>query len=117
MRALLLSFALLSVVAACGDDTIPEDLSIREPDHGLPNDFSTPPDSAGMVTLKLENYLNWCSVTVNGGAASTTALQTLSFPAGSVVNLHGDQASATFVWGYWRGTANDTGATHDTGMT
>jgi hypothetical protein len=68
-----------------------------------------------MVTLTLQNYLAWCSVTVNGGGPST-ANQTLHFAPGTVVNLHADKASAAFVWGYWYGTAGDTTAAHDKSM-
>lgn len=69
-----------------------------------------------MVTLTLENYLSCCSVSVQGGIASTTATQMLSFPKDTVVALNGDKANATFVWGYWVGTAGDTGPSHDTTM-
>jgi hypothetical protein len=72
--------------------------------------------SSGMVTLKLENYLSCCSVAVNGGVANSTATQNLSFPVGTTVNLMGDKLNATFEWGYWVGTAGDTGASHDTAM-
>jgi hypothetical protein len=68
-----------------------------------------------MVNLKIENYLNWCSVTVENGAASTMAVITKSVAAGTTVHLGADTAdAASFVWGYWRGTAGDTGASHDT---
>ncbi len=72
--------------------------------------------SGGMVTLTLENYLSWCTVSVNGGAGSTVATQTLQFPSGTVVNLSGDKASNVFVWGYWFGTDGDVNAGHDKSM-
>lgn len=70
-------------------------------------------DAGATFSLKLENYLSWCSVAVNGGTANTTAVQNLSFPAGTTVNLTGGPANATFVWGYWVGTTGDVSATHD----
>ena len=87
----------------------------------------TPPDCGGTTTsttiatgstatLTLEDYLSWCSVSVNGGAASRAASQTLTFPMNSVVSLRADKANSTFVFGYWVGTAGDTGPSHDTAM-
>jgi hypothetical protein len=80
-------------------------------------DANTPSDAGNeagpTVTLTLKNYVNWCSVTVNGGTPST-ADQTLQFAPGTVVVLHGQEANASFVWGYWRGTDGDTSASHDT---
>src|SRR5258706_10276437 len=73
-----------------------------------------PADQGASATLKLEDYLSWCSVGVNGGATSTTPLQTLSFPVGTLVHLNGDPASSTFVLGYWVGTAGGTRPSHDT---
>jgi hypothetical protein len=71
-------------------------------------------DAGPTSTLKLEDYLAWCSVSVGDGGASSASLRTLTFPTGTVVNLSGDTASAaSFVWGYWVGTAGDTTASHD----
>jgi hypothetical protein len=85
-------------------------------DAGGAADTGAPSDGGGgaAVTLKLENYLSWCSVAVNGGAPSSTEVQTLSFAPGTVVNLTANPASASFVFAYWVGTAGDTTATHDT---
>lgn len=76
---------------------------------------STVPN-ATMATLTIDNYLSWCSVSVNGGLASTAASQVLQFPKDAVVNLNADKANATFVFGYWFGTAGDAGPSHDTSM-
>src|SRR5690242_7316783 len=107
-----LGLLLIALVSGCGDSTgtPPQDLAVaRDLSTGGGNDLATAADMAtaagdmaaggdmaggGMVTLKLEDYLSWCSVAVNNGAAGTTALQTLQFPAGTVVNLGGDKASA-----------------------
>jgi uncharacterized protein YceK len=76
---------------------------------------STSTSEAG-VTLKLEDYLSWCSVSVNGAVASTNATQTLTVPQGTTVPLSATAASSVFVWGYWVGTDGDTSASHDTGQ-
>jgi hypothetical protein len=74
---------------------------------------STGTSTSGGVTLKLEDYLSWCSVSVNGGAASTDATQTLTVAAGTMVPLSATPSSSVFVWGYWVGTDGDTSASHD----
>ena len=90
-------------------------------DTGTAGDSSsdTPSEGGGGFALKIEDYLNWCNVAVNGGAVSTADPQNFGpFPAGTKVNLVGDTASsASFVWGYWRGTDGDTSGTHDTSKT
>jgi hypothetical protein len=98
--------AVLALLIGCGSS------------YSAPSDSSTStstPTSAGEVTLKLENYLAWCSVAVNGGAASVDATQTLVVPQGTAVPLTADAANSIFVWGYWAGTDGDTGASHDAG--
>jgi hypothetical protein len=84
------------------------------------HDLSMPSSSGdgGMANLKIENYLAWCSVSVENGAASTNAVITKSVPVGTTVHLMGDTASVSeFVWGYWRGTVGDTGSSHDISKT
>jgi hypothetical protein len=73
-------------------------------------------DGPATFTLTLENYLSWCSVTEAGTSEGTTATVTMSFPAGTVVDLNAMAASNVFVWDYWVGTDGDTTATHDTSM-
>ena len=75
---------------------------------------STSTSTSGEPTLKLESYLSWCSVSVNGGAASTDATQTLTVASGTMVPLSATPSSSVFVWGYWVGTDGDTSASHDT---
>ena len=77
---------------------------------------STTLPGGNTATLTIKNYLSWCTVSVSGGSATTTATQVLPFTRGSVVSLSGDKADPTFVFGYWVGTAGDTGPTHDTSM-
>lgn len=66
--------------------------------------------AAAQVTLTVHDYLNWCTVTVNGGTASTSDPQTYSFAPGTSVSAHGDTANASaFYWGYWGNVAADGG--------
>jgi hypothetical protein len=67
-------------------------------------------------TLEIQNYLDWCSVVENGGTAVLVSPPTMTFPAGTVVQLEGMKAGSTFVWGYWTGTDGDLTAAHDTSM-
>ncbi|HKA86338.1 MAG TPA: hypothetical protein VKE22_01690 [Haliangiales bacterium] len=61
-----------------------------------------PPDAPPVTyTLTIDNFINWCVVTVDGVGYVTP----VTFAAGSVAHLHADPA-ATFVWGYWTGTDN-----------
>jgi hypothetical protein len=110
MRTSLVAMFILCLTA-CGDDSVAHDLAPA-------NDLSSAAgDMAGgaMFTLKLENYLSWCTVSVNSGTSSTSGLQTLSFAPNAVVNLAGDKLTG-FEWGYWVGTVGDTTAAHDTAM-
>lgn len=102
-----------------------EDMAVAPmPDQLAPEDMTTSGDQAmpgDMVMIKtfnlrVENYLQWCSVSVEGGAANTLATQNFTFPAGKTVNLNGDKANNVFVWGYWFGTVGDVGPMHDTKM-
>ncbi len=75
-------------------------------------------DGANTFNLKMENYLQWCLVTEQGTDEGMTEVVNMTFPAGTVVNLHADTASAaSFFWAYWVGTDGDTTTAHDTNMT
>jgi Divergent InlB B-repeat domain len=52
-------------------------------------------------TLAINDYFGQCSVSVNGGASTSTP-QPMLFAEGQVVSLHAD-ANAGFVWRYWSG--------------
>jgi hypothetical protein len=68
---------------------------------------------AGSVTLRVVNYLGWCSVTVNGDAASTAFTITKSVPAGGTGTIVAKPASSAFEIGAdpWFGVnQNDGGA-------
>lgn len=50
--------------------------------------------------LTIDNYLSWCSVSVNGAAFTANPPPT-PFEPGTVVNLFAKPVSGTFIWGYW----------------
>jgi hypothetical protein len=85
------------------------------PDCGGATTSTTIP-TGNTATLTLEDFMSWCSVSVDGGAASMAASRMLTFPMNSVVSLRADAASNAFVFGYWVGTAGDTGPSHDLAM-
>src|SRR3954468_18427538 len=60
-------------------------------------------------TLTVNDYLNWCSVTVNGGPPSSSLSTQYTFNEDVVVALTA-KPLAGFQWGYWMGTDADNGA-------
>jgi hypothetical protein len=62
----------------------------------------------GTQQLTVKNYLSWCSVTVNGGAASSSATQTVSVSPGNVTLTASPNSG--FMLGLWHHTASDTGS-------
>ncbi len=69
------------------------------------------------VALKVANYLNWCSVSIAGGAATTAATQTVCVASGAVT-LVATAASATFELGPapWHDTVGDHDGSGDPGQ-
>jgi hypothetical protein len=66
--------------------------------------------AVAQVTLTINDYINWCNVTVNGAGPSTGNPQTYHFAPGTVVTVQGDTANAAaFYWGYWGNVAADGG--------
>ena len=81
---------------------------------GCGSGSSAPVTAAGCtggtpVTLTVKNYLSWCSVSVDGGAASSAAVQSVCAPAGAV------PLAATALVGFNLGTAPWHGTTGDSG--
>lgn len=73
----------------------------------------------GESMLTVLNFLSWCSVTINGGAASTGATVTMAVPTGSTATIVATPASASFEIGAdpWFGVSeNDGGAAAGTDM-
>ena len=73
-------------------------------------------DAGTRYTLTINDYINWCAVSVNGGQPSTADPQTFQFPPDASVQLHGDTASSqSFYWGYFQ-SANLADGGKDTNM-
>jgi hypothetical protein len=72
----------------------------------------SPTTSGGTATLTVENFLNWCSVEINGGSASTDATVTASVAAGTVATIVATPASGSFQIGPdpWFGVDQNGGA-------
>jgi hypothetical protein len=61
---------------------------------------STPiPTSDGVRTLTVMNFLNWCSIEINGGTASTAAAVMASVTPGGVATIVAAPASSSFLIG------------------
>jgi len=74
---------------------------------------STPkPDAPAAATLTVKNYLQWCSITVNGGTASSAASITAPITGSMTITL-----AATANSGFELGSApwHDTAGDHGTG--
>ena len=105
MRRILTIAAVVTVigVSACG------------PNYGMTG-YSTPTPSpapsGGVPTLTVMNFLGWCSVTINGGAASTGETVAASVAPGSVATVVATPASSSFQIGAdpWFGVDQDDGA-------
>jgi hypothetical protein len=68
---------------------------------------------SGNVTLTVMNYIGWCTVSINGGAASAGSVVTASVAPGSTATLVAQPASMAFAIGAdpWFGVSqNDGGA-------
>ena len=101
-----ISIVAISIVGAvaCGSST-------SGPNYGTTM-TPTPDAGAGAATLTVMNFLSWCSVTVNGGAASTEANVTASVSTGSTATIVATPASASFQIGAdpWFGVTENGGA-------
>jgi hypothetical protein len=65
------------------------------------------PDGGNVaVILTLSNYLDWCTVTVNGDGGYQPMA---AYVVGTVVDLDASP-KAGYVWGYWDGTDGDMGS-------
>jgi len=106
-----IAIGLLILAAGCSS-------SSTNPDGSGGTGGTAANDGATTYTLIMQNYLQWCTVTEQGTSEGTATPVTMTFPAGTVVNLHADTASAAaFFWAYWVGTDGDTTTAHDTNMT
>jgi hypothetical protein len=107
------SFGLILILAACGgggsgniDGAIdsPKVVDAHNTADGAPG-----VDAPSGPTLRVKNYLAWCSVIVDGHPASTLAVQDVPVTAGTI------NVSAVALTGFrlgtnpWHDTAGDTG--------
>ena len=92
---------------ACGSDGTQTKM-----DSGVQHD--APSGGGSMLTVK--NYLSWCSVSVNGGTASTAATQMVTVTPGAIP-LTASPASASFALSLnmWHHTDGDTTGNGDSG--
>ena len=81
MRSFL--FLVSTLAIACGSSTTNTDA----------------PGGGSNVTLTINNFDDWCTITEQGAASTATK----SFASGTVVSLMATPNSG-FVWGYWTGT-------------
>jgi hypothetical protein len=70
---------------------------VAETEEIFANGFET-------FTLTIDNYIAWCSITVDGGPPSAAISISKSFPDGTLVSLQAVPVSDIFVWGYWADT-------------
>jgi hypothetical protein len=99
-----------SVADTNAADTSVQDTSVADTsvaDTGTPDTGG----DAGCVVLTVKNYLSWCSVSVAGGAASTSPVQTACVTPG-MITVAASPASAAFILGPtpWHDTSGDTGS-------
>jgi hypothetical protein len=115
MRAL--AMGLFSILAACGGDdgSAKKDAAVDSSSHDAPHDSKVFMDGpAGTVQLTVHNYLAWCSITVAGGAESTTDVVTSVAPGTITLTAmpkpDGLGSSAFEIDGnIWHHTAGDSG--------
>jgi hypothetical protein len=105
MRRILTIASVVTVigVAACGSDYGMT---------GYSTPTSSPATSGGVPTLTVMNFLGWCSVTVNGGAASTGETVEVSVTPGSLATVVATPASSSFQIGAdpWFGVDENDGS-------
>jgi len=81
-------------------------------DGGAEAQAATGGDGAGGdVTLTVMNFLSWCSVTINGGAASSSPSMAASVATGSTATIVATPSSSMFQIGAdpWLGVTQDNG--------
>jgi hypothetical protein len=106
----LITFAGIAV-SACGADD--GGTGYGSPAAGTTT--SSPATSDGTTMVTVENFLNWCSVAINGGSASTDATVTASVAASTVATIVATPASSSFEIGPdpWFGVDQNGGAAAD----
>lgn len=121
---ILVGLVSIACLGACGDDggkgagdDAPDDAA----GDGQASDgaIDSPPIDAmidapaGATPLKVKNYLAWCSVSVNGAAASTASVQNVNVAPGEITLIAtgiGDPPMFIVAGNMWHHTDGDTGS-------
>jgi hypothetical protein len=102
-----------AVDASLSDASLFDATADGSPADANAEDASNSDTGAGSVTLTVLNFKNWCTVTINGGAASSAASLTAPVAPGSTATIVATPLDDSFVIGPdpWFGvTQNDGGA-------
>lgn len=89
-RALVIAVVGISI-SACGSEG---GTGSGGPGYGTPMPSSA--TNSGVSTLTVMNFLNWCSVEINGSSPSTEATVTASVIPGSTATIVATPASSSF---------------------
>lgn len=112
-----LALCMMVGLAGCGDDgggSTPKDASTidtpRPIDGGTIDSRIVPDAPANTAPLTVMNYLNWCEVSVDGGAASAASTQTVNVMPGTITLTA--SAATGFILGpdMWHHTNGDSGS-------
>jgi hypothetical protein len=114
-----LAIGLVVILAACGGDDggTQKDAAVDSKAVDAPIDGKTFLDApAGTTPLTVKNYLNWCTVSVNGMTTSAAPQQVVNVAPGTY-SLVAMRASSSFVvdGNMWHHTLGD-GGTGETGV-
>jgi len=107
----ILAAATAALAVACGSDSNPKMIDAK-----VFLDGSGSGSAFKHLTVKnAPTATPWCSITVNGGAASTAAMQTVNITADGMITLTAAPESASFQLGsgMWHHTTGDTGSGED----
>ena len=114
---------LAMVLCACGGDgnkkmdaatthDAPRDAPIDMAVNHIDAPLDGPP---GTEQLTVKNYLNWCSVSVNGGSASSAAKQQVFVTPGQIALTASPLTGFKLDANMWHHTTGDTGGTGEAG--
>jgi hypothetical protein len=93
--------------AACSNNSV----SVATPDAAVPDTGVVTTDGASEATLTVLNFLEWCSVSINGDTASANATVTAPVTVGSTATIVVTPSSSAFMIGAepWFGVSENNG--------